>query len=232
MPLTEITTDVWSALHLMSFPGGVRMPARMTVVRLPSSGVLLHSVVPIDDAMAAEIAAIGPVMQVVAPNLLHHLHIAPCLKRYPQAKLYAPEGLARKRPDLAVHAVLEDEAPPAWREVMDQIRIRGAPRLNEVVFCHRRSGTLIATDLVFNVQDPQGWATGMVLKIMGTYGKFAQSRLFQWRYAKDAEAVRASLAAILKWDFDRVLMAHGDPVEVHARDRLRAALLPRFAPPA
>jgi hypothetical protein len=228
--LTAITADIWTARRSMRFPGGVSLPIQMTVVRLPSSGLLLHSPVAIDDALAAELAAIGPVMQVVAPNLLHHVHLTACLRRYPDARLYAPQGLARKRPDLRIDGLLADEAPPAWAEVMDQHLIKGAPRLDEVVFCHRRTGTLIATDLVFNVRDPQGWATRLALRSFGTLGRFAQSRLWRWWYAQDRAAVRASLAKILSWDFDRVLMAHGDPVETDARERLRAALLPALAP--
>lgn len=229
--LHAVTTDVWTVRRSMRFPGGVQLPIQMTVVRLPSSGILLHSPVPIDDALAVELAAIGPVMQVVAPNLLHHVHLAPCLRRYPAARLYAPEGLARKRPDLPIAGVLAGDPPAAWAEVLEQRLIEGAPRLNEVVFHHRPSGTLITTDLVFNVQAPRGWATRLALRSFGTLGQLGQSRLWHWWYAQDRAAVRASLARILEWDFERVLMAHGDPIETDARRRLRAAFLPSLAPP-
>jgi hypothetical protein len=43
------------------------------------------------------------------------------------------------------------EPDPDWRGKIEQHLFRGAPVLNEVVFFHRATGTLIFTDLVFNV---------------------------------------------------------------------------------
>jgi hypothetical protein len=224
--LEPIAPEIWSATHLMRFPGGVRLPARMTVVRLPSGELLLHSPMPIDDPLAAELSRLGPVRCVVAPSLLHHLFALPCLQRYPAAWLYAAPGLEARRPELFERAMvqtLDDEAPAAWRGVIDQRVIRGAPRLNEVVFLHRPSATLIVTDLVFNVLRPEGWGTALALRMFGTHRRFAQSRA--WRFfARDRRAVRESLAPVMAWPFERVLMAHGDPVRQNARAAMVRAL--------
>jgi hypothetical protein len=222
MRLQAVAENLWTVEHPMRFPGGVRLSSRMTVVRLPDGDLLLHSPIPIDDALAAEIDALGPVAHVIAPSLMHHIHVGKALARYPRALLTATSGLAEKCPDLPVADVLADEAPEAWQGVMDQLVIRGAPRLNEVVFLHRPSRTLIATDLVFNVRAPAGWATGLLLRLMGTYGRLAQSRL--WRlYTKDRSAVRQSLEKLITWSFDRVLPAHGDPFD-GGPPELKAAL--------
>jgi hypothetical protein len=39
---------------------------------------------------------------------------------------------------------------------------------------------------------------------------------------KDKRAMRESIDRILEWDFDRVIMAHGQVVERDGRDLLRA----------
>jgi hypothetical protein len=209
MRLVAVADDLWTVEHPMRFPGGVHLPARMTIVRLPDGDLLLHSPIPIDDALAAEIDALGPVAHVIAPSLMHHAFVPKALARYPQALLTAAPGLAEKCPELPVADVLADEAPPAWAGVIDQVVIRGAPRLNEVVFLHRPSRTLIATDLVFNVRAPRGWTTGLLLRMMGTYGRLAQSRLWRF-YTKDRAAVRQSLEKIVAWSFQRVLPGHGE----------------------
>ena len=43
---------------------------------------------------------------------------------------------------------------------------------------------------------------------------------------KDREAARRSLERILAWDFDRVVVAHGAPIEDRPHEALRAAWRP------
>ena len=59
---------------------------------------------------------------------------------------------------------------------IDQILIEGAPKLSEVVFFHRASRSLLVSDLFFNVTEPETWATGLLLRMMGTYKRFGRSR--------------------------------------------------------
>jgi hypothetical protein len=208
--LQPVGPDLWTATHTLKFPGGVRLPARMTVARLPDGTLWIHSPIPLDEPLSEELAALGRVAHVVAPSLLHHLFVSACLARYPEARLYAPPDLARKRPELTIAEELSDEAPPPWRSVLEQLVLRGAPRVNEVTFFHRPSRTLVVTDLVFHIREPEGWGTGLVLRMMGTHRRLAQSRL--WRlFARDRPALRQSLERLLAWPFQLVLPGHGDP---------------------
>lgn len=191
---------------------GVHFPGRMIVARLADGGLWLCSPVPIDDTLAAELAALGPVRHIVGPNYFHHLYLAQAIARYPEATVWAPVALQRKRPDIAFHdEPLGDEAPAAWKADFDQAQICGT-KPQEVVFLHRMTRTLIVTDLIFNLHEVTGLFTGLVLRMAGAYRKPAQSRL--WRMmTKDRDAARACVQRILSWDFDRVVMAHGRIVE-------------------
>jgi hypothetical protein len=40
---------------------------------------------------------------------------------------------------------------------------------------------------------------------------------------KDRAAVRASIDRILAWDFDRIIVGHGNNIEAHGREVLRDA---------
>src|SRR6185312_5107569 len=190
MSLEEIAPGLWSHGHTQRSPGGVRGTIRMTVVGLPDGRLLVHAPTPVDDALAGEIAARGRVAYVVAPNCYHHLYVLPFLKRFPEAKLHAAPGLGGKRPDLAFAEPLGDGAAAPWRETLDQIALPGAPRLNEVVFFHRASRSLLVTDLLFNVTAPENWQTGLLLRLMGTYKRFGPSRLLRF-LTKDRPALKA-----------------------------------------
>jgi len=198
------------------------MPGRMTVVQLESGALLLHSPIPIDAELAAELAQLGPVEYLVAPNSLHHLHLGSALERYPRAKLYVPRALAAKRGDLKLADLgLLEQLP--WQEELAALHIEGAPKLDEFVFFHRPTKTLIVADYFFNINQCRGWLTPWVLRLTGTYRRFAQSRAWRWS-AKDRAKLKASAEQLLAWDFERIVVAHGEVVTAQAHEKAEQAL--------
>ena len=197
------------------------MPARMTIVRL-DEGLWLHSPLPLDESMAASITALGPVAHIVAPNCFHHLNIGPASERFPKAKVHAPHGLRAKRPDLRIDHDLQS-GPNRW-PTLDAVRIAGAPELDEFVFIHHPSATLIVTDLVFNIHEAKGMMLPLVLRMVGAWKRLNQSRIWR-RYTKDRAAAATSVKAVLDHELRRVIPAHGDVLEAaDARDQLATAL--------
>jgi hypothetical protein len=196
--------------------------ARMTVVRLSDGGLFLHSPIRLDGGLRAELDAVGEVRAIVAPNKFHHLFAGDCRSAYPKAKLYAAPGLPEKRKDIKFDGLLADEPRVEWRGELEQRIIRGMPMLNEVAFFHPASRTLILTDLVFNMPRGRSWGLPVVSQILGLGGGFGPSRLGRW-LIRDRQAARASLGTMLRWDFDRLILAHGDIVETGGRQKLRDA---------
>ena len=103
---------IWIAEAPLRFYG-VPFGARMTVVRLADGGLLVHSPLDPEPLLRAEIDALGPVRYVVSPNKLHNLYLAGFLQAYPSAQLFAPPGLASKRPDLRFDSVAHSAAEAA-----------------------------------------------------------------------------------------------------------------------
>ena len=194
--------------------------ARMTIIKLADGSLFLHSPVRLDEETRAALDALGPVRFVVAPNTVHHLFVADYFDAYPAARVYAAPGLAEKRRDLRFHAVLGDEAPPEWRAEIVQHLFQGAPRLNEVVFFHAATRTLILTDLAFNVARHKTAGARLFYFAVGAAGRFGPHRLVRL-LMRDRRAARASLRTILAWDFDRVIVAHGEVLESGGREALR-----------
>jgi hypothetical protein len=218
--LRELARDLWVEERPQRFYG-LEVGTRMTVMRLADGSLLLHSPVALDAELRRELDARGPVRFAVAPNRVHHLYAGEVAKAYPQARLWVAPGLERKRPDLAFEGVLGDEAPAPWKGQVDQVFFRGRPFENEVVFLHRASRTLLMCDLAFNFGPRSHPATRLLMRLLRSYGRFGPSRLDPL-LIRDRAAARASLERILAWDFDRVVIAHGDVLERGGREALRA----------
>jgi Domain of unknown function (DUF4336) len=227
--LEALGPDLWTAQDILRLPAGVRLPLRMTAIRLPKGGLVVHSPLPLTDDLLKAVARIDAVEYLIAPSNLHHRFAGQWLQRFAGAKLYGSVGLPKKRKDLAFAGQLaasgDDGAPAPWALVLDQQLVAGAPRLNEVAFFHRPTGTLLVSDLLFNVTRPTNVMTGLVLSMAGTKGRLAMSRA--WRsYTKDKRALKASLEKILAWPFTRILPGHGEVFEDPAAvEKARAAMV-------
>ena len=181
MPMQLLAPDLAVIDHPLKV-GGLALGTRTTVVRRADGGVLLISPGPLDDGDAAEVAAFGPVRAVVAPNLMHHLFLPAALARFPEARLYAPAGLAKKQPRLAIAgppaAVAEAaDAADAAGATLRAIDVGGMPKLQETLFVHLPSRTLVATDLVFNVRAPAPFFTRTFMRFNGGFDRFGPTRI-------------------------------------------------------
>ncbi len=187
---------------------GIEFGARMTVVSLADGSLLLHSPIRIDGKVKAAIDALGPVRHIVSPNKLHHLFVEPALALYPDAELHVPPGLTAKRPDLASGTALGDAPAAGWRATLDQLIVRGSRVMQEVVFLHRASRTLIVADLCEHFGPDDSFGTRIVARIARMYGRPRMPPDWQLTF-RDHAARRDSFARLLAWDFDRVILAHG-----------------------
>ena len=217
-PLRALAPDLWVADRPQKFYG-LPVGTRMTVIRLADGSLLLHSPVELDAGLRRELDGIGRVRYAVAPNRVHHLYAGRVAESYPDARLWVGPGVERKRPDLVYVAVLGDEAPAEWRGQVDQVFFAGRPYENEVTFFHRASRTLILCDLAFNLREGTAFVTRWLMRSIRSYGYFGPSTLDPW-LIKDRAAARASLERILAWDFDRVIVAHGDVLETGGNEQL------------
>ena len=204
----------------------LRMPfaevgTRTTLARLPDSGLWMHSPGPIDSQLRAQIDELGPVRFLIAPNKFHHLHLAEAARAFPEARVFLAPGLADKVKGLPSGSVLDDVAPKAWAATIDQVWLKGCPAVQEIAFLHRASRTLVLTDLCFNIQGG-AISTRIFFTLTGVWKRFGPSRLMRLMI-RDKHQLRSALDRVLDWDFDRVLMSHGKPLENDAREQLRNA---------
>ncbi|GAF96346.1 unnamed protein product, partial [marine sediment metagenome] len=145
---------------------GIPYPTRMAVVRLSDGSAWVWSPVALTDGLYESVNAIGPVKHIVSPNKIHHLFLAEWAKRWPEARVYAPPGLAKRRPNLRFDAELGDLPDPAWAADIDQVIFRGSFAMEEVAFFHFASRTAIVCDLIQRHPEAtmKGWK-GMLMRL-------------------------------------------------------------------
>lgn len=195
----------------------------MTVIRLSTGGLVLHSPVSLRDALAEEINIIGEVKYLVAPNRFHHLHIGDWAALYPEAEVWGVPGLAEKRRDVKFDRVLDDDSAIGPEAEVGHFLFLGAPALNEVVFHHPESKTLILTDLLFNYSGDLPLGLKLVTKTAGVYGAPNVSRLIRYFIVKDREKAREPARRVISLNFERIILSHGDIIETSGREALRKA---------
>ena len=92
--------------------------------------------------------------------------------------------------------------------------------MEEVVFLHRASRTLIVGDLCFFFGPESPWLTRWVARAAGMYDRARLPPDWRWTFSRRAET-RRSFERLLSWDYDRVILAHGQLIEAEAKDVFR-----------
>ena len=223
--LEEFVPGIWVKEYQIRY-SGCTFPARMTVIRLDTGHLFIHSPCEIDSQTKAEIAALGRAAFIVGPGNFHYLHVISCQTAFPMAKTFICPGIEGKRPDILYDGVLGDTPQSEWKADFDQVLVQGSRFMWEVAFLHRASRTLILVDLIENMGDSTpgvNWVLKFFWKLVfGMWNRPKPAPEYQLGW-KDKKAAKRSLTRILSWDFQQVIIAHGEPIVSDAKKTLREA---------
>jgi hypothetical protein len=204
---------------------GFPYPTRMAVARLSDGSAWVWSPVALTDDFVSFMNTFESVRHIVSPNKIHHLFLAQWRDQWPEAHIYAPPGLAQRKPDLRFDAELGDDPDPAWAADIDQVIFRGSLAMEEVVFFHRESCTAIVCDLIQRHPEATmtGWK-GMLMRadsLVGNHGSTPR----EWRasFLRRGKA-RAAREKVLSWKPERLLIAHGECAQAGATEIIDKAL--------
>jgi hypothetical protein len=214
--LKDVAPDLWvvDGPEIAMRYAGLRLPftTRMTVVRLPDGGLWLHSPTAPAPALRAEIARLGPVAYLVSPNRLHTSWIAAWKGHFPSALVAAIAGEKPwdgARLDPAID--LAGTGPFPWSETIAQVLVPGSV-FSEAVFFHRRSRSLILTDLIENFELERvtcRWLRAL-LRLTGPLDPNGTAPLdMRLGFRRHRGALRRAVAQMRVWAPERVLFAHG-----------------------
>lgn len=231
--LRQHAPDLWTS-QMPFAKAGFEMGARTTIVRLPEDdlaggGLLVHSPIELSLAFKKEVEALGEVRHIVTPSHHHHAHLWQWAQAFPEATVWGAPGLNSATAKTKLHDTLDGTPRGAWNRVLDQTTIDGNTLDREIVFLHLPSRTLIIADLCFNISSRNtSLMTKVAAKSLGVLDTLSPSRAFKVATA-DKDALRASIRRILDWDFDRIILSHGENVETNGKAKLRHAFAWLFA---
>ena len=213
--LQIIGEDIWlvdgDCVNFNGFP----YPTRSIIVRLETGELWYWSPIKFNTDLKSQIDALGPVRHLVSPNKLHHLFLKEWKDAYPNATLWGPNSTIKKRKDLDFGPPLKNDAPSAWHDEIEQIWVRGSFAMDEMVFFHHKSRTLIMADLSEHFSEA-------FLKRYWTFFQRQLARLagivegkgyapLDWRLSfYSYRSLRKAKARFLELDPINVVMAHGD----------------------
>jgi hypothetical protein len=210
---------------------GIPFPTRMVVIQLANGGLWLHSPIAASPELVAEVAALGPVRHLVAPNWVHYAFLPGWQAQFPDAKTWAAAGVrqraSRRQVEIRWDADLATDPPPTWSDEIDMFEVKGHPRHREWVFLHRSSRSLVVTDLVQALEpDRMTWREALLARLLaGTRPGGAMPRLMRLGFALSPGALGRAVQHMVDWRPERLIYAHGPLPTQSGEDALRAALL-------
>jgi hypothetical protein len=219
----SLGANIWDHEIPIRF-GGIPLWHRMTVIRLTNGGLLVHSPTRLDLASQEQFQKLGPIVAIVAPSWWHDLYLREYLDAFPDARLYGAPTLLRWNRSLPSAEVLGDSEPSLWTGEMDQVHVQGIGLfLDEIVFYHRHSRSLIVADLLFNLSSKDAWITRtMGSLVIGPFPGCRFARLYR-PAVTDRRRMRRALERILNWDFEQIIVGHGAVVESNGKEVFRTA---------
>jgi len=230
--LKPLGRDIWMVdgpvVRMRYLAGSLPFTTRMTVARLPSGQLWLHSPIEFSPGLLAEVQALGRVAALVAPNRLHWMALADWQAACPDAETWGAPGLAATagQRGFRIDHELGETPPPAWEGSIAQVLVRGG-FMTEAVFLHRTSSTLILTDLIENFE--RGRVRGGLLRFLMQLGgvidpRGGTPRDLRLTFLGRRQGVRKAVETMLAWGPERVVLAHGRPYLRNGTAELRRAL--------
>ena len=218
--LREFGSDLW----IIEGPGvrdfGITFRTRMTIAKLSNGSLWVSSPLPLPFETLQHLGRLGPVGHLVAATPRHLWRLRHWHTLFPRAQLWA----ARRTPltlgpgQLPLTGILGDTPHPDWTHDFDQLVFKGNPLAEEVFFFHRPSRTLIVDDFIQHWPRVSGKPLRNVLARLEGVAAAPGGVPLEIRLTfVDRARARQSLAKLLSWDFDKLIVAHGDCMDTRAR---------------
>jgi hypothetical protein len=207
----QLAENVWILKYPLKLLG-LEAGRTVTVVRVRSGKVVIHSTAPFTDEDVLQIHALGEPAWMLDATLFHDTFAAEGKNAFPAARYLAPPGFA-PRSGISTEPVWP---PPEWGGELEVLPLAGM-KANEHFVFHRPSRTLIVCDCLFNFgQSGSPWARFVVRRLMGLKNGIGMSAFFRFMI-RDRASFKTSIASALEWDFDRIVVGHGEVIATDAR---------------
>ncbi len=225
--LKPVAPDIWIADGPIVSMHSIKFPTRMSVIKLSSGRLVIHSPIASTNSLYAEINELGEVEALLAPNWIHYVSMFEWAKRYPIAtRYYAPGVISRantKNLPIPSGETIEDQNP--WAPEFETLLVKGSTLHSEAVFFHRPSSTLILTDLIENFErekiSPAFASIARMAGILAPNGSMPRDMRLTFR--KHKPKLRKAIETMISWNPERIIIAHGKWFEENGTEELKRA---------
>jgi hypothetical protein len=227
--LKRVADDVWivDGPVIRFGPPLLKMPfsTRMTIVRV-GGDLLIHSPTLLTAELKAEVEGLGRPRWIVGPNRIHYWWIPDWHTAFPGAGVYLAPRIreqAAGRIDFDCQTLDRGRGYP-WDSDVTTLPVEGN-YMTEVVFFHRKSRTLVLTDLIENFEPSRlGSLHARVLTWLGGAqdpdGSMPRDMRLSYR---DKAGLRGAVETMIGWNPERIVLAHGRWYDRNGTDELRRA---------
>ena len=137
------------------------------------------------------------------------------------------ERAAKQKIPVSFDEKLTDEAPQAWVGQIDQLVFKGSTYIEEVVFFHKDSQTLILTDLIENFETEHflSQIRGKAYKLVRVAAPDGQTPIdYRMTFIGHQKEAKECLEQMLTWQPEKIILAHGSCFLENGTAELRRAL--------
>lgn len=194
---------------------GLPFTTRMVVIKLSGGGLFVWSPIKLTPDLKKQVDALGPVECLISPNKLHYANLPAWQAAYPQARTWASPGVRDRARSQGIAVDFDrdlgDDPDEAWREDIDQLVFKGSRYIEEVVFLHKASRTLILADLIENleltkVSGPLRW----LIRLAGSAHPNGKMPIdLRLTFLGRKRKARACVERMIAWRPERIILAHG-----------------------
>jgi hypothetical protein len=199
---------------------GIEFSTRMTVARLSNGVLWVSSPVLVPFETLDHLTTLGAIGYLVAGTPRHVWRLQSWHVLFPHAQLWASRRMpfSLGQSGVPLTGILGDAPHPDWAEDFDQLAFKGNPLAEEVFFLHRPSRTLIVDDFIQHSPTIPGKPLrNLVSRLEGIADAPGGVGLEIKLTFIDRKLARRSLRKLLSWDFDKLIIAHGDCIDAHAK---------------
>jgi hypothetical protein len=216
----KFAEDVWVVEGPNVRDMGIIFTTRMSIVKLADGSLWVDSPVAVSSDILERITLLGPVRYLVAATPRHVWRLAEWHNLFPEAELWASKRspFTLQKGNLMFTGTLTDHPPRAWADDLDQIAFKGNPFIEEVIFLHKGSHTVILDDLIQNHPLVNGKPfRNALFKFAGVAYPHGGVPLDGRLSFVHRGLARRSLERLLSWDFDKLILAHGACIDKGAK---------------
>jgi hypothetical protein len=210
--LQEFAKNVWVVDGPMVRDAGMMFTTRMTIVKLMDGSLWVESPVPVSYDTLRRMNDLGRVKYLLAGTPRHVWRLEGWHTLFPEAELWTSRetSFTLTKGELPLSGILGDSPQPGWRDDLDQLAFKGSPLIQEILFLHRESRTLILDDLIQTHQLQKGRPFhNLLLRLSDAIYPHGGVGIDIRLSFTHRNLARQSLEKLLSWDFDKLIIAHG-----------------------